>query len=456
MFILIKLKTHFLDVQSNCKESSPTQTSTQSNNFVNQENCTNGIVQNNSAASSQKQNNNNKGENGVSSRRGKSNSESKAQAARNKHKNSQNKEKHSNPSTRATSRSESNSNLTANGSSQPQVNGQKEIVNLSGELSTSTTTTPTSAITTTTTSGETGVQKSNVVKLKTDQSAQQQTNKVSKLTQQVRDLTINGIVVNGELTHAENEVDLQREGSTPASTVSSSEDSSILNHQGERLADSNEEAGILGSSPASSNSSQGLGQQPPPGLHSNTSQTQSQSINHRSIFQSDNNSFFSSNTFQKIPTTIGSSASTATTQTTNTSVDWTNPGIAPIPDSLPTVYSSEDWQAAFGFQTAVGSSLTVLASPKSSPSPSPRISFSNEDFIDSEDQIYASSHFENNSHQNNIASSILANTSASKFTIPDLQQNSLQQRLAMQVLHLDIYFIYYIDFFEILNILFNN
>lgn len=242
--------------------------------------------------------------------------------------------------------------------------------------------------------------------------------------------------MNGELAHSENEVDLQREGSTPASTVSSSEDSSVLNHQGDHSADSNEEAGILGSSPASSDSSQDLGQQPPPGLHSNSvSQTQTQSINHRSIFQSDNNSFFSSNTFQKISTAISSSTPAATTQT-NTSVDWTNPGIAPIPDSLPTVYSSEDWQAAFGFQTGVGSSLTVMASPKSSPSPSPQISFSNEDFIDSEDQIYSSSHFDDNSHKNNIASSLLANTSASKFTLSDLQHNSLQQRLAMQVLYL--------------------
>lgn len=390
-------------------------------------------MQNNSAASSQKQNNNNKGENGVSSRRGKSNSESKAQAARNKHKNSQNKEKHSNP-TRTTSRSESNSNLTSNSNPQPQVNGQKEIVNsiVTTELSSNTTTTTT----TTTTSGESGLQKSNVSKLKTDQLGQQQTNgKVSKLGQQVRDVKLNGVIVNGELSHAENDVDLQREGGTPASTVSSSEDSSI--HQGERLAESsNEEAAILGSSPASTNSSQSLGQQPPPGLHSNTSQIQTQSINHRSIFQSDNNSFFSSNTFQKIPTTLSSSTTpAATTQASNTSVDWTNTGIVPIPDSLPTVYSSEDWQAAFGFQTGVGSSLTVLGSPKTSPSLSPRISFSNEDFIDSEDQIYSSSHFDdNNSHQNNIASTLLANTSASKFTLPDLQHNSLQQRLAMQVL----------------------
>lgn len=55
----------------------------------------------------------------------------------------------------------------------------------------------------------------------------------------------------------------------------------------------------LGSSPASTNSSQGANQPPPPGLH-NGSQMQ---LNHRSIFQADNNSFFSSNTFQKISTT---------------------------------------------------------------------------------------------------------------------------------------------------------
>ena len=210
---------------------------------------TNGVVQNNTAPTTQKQNNNNKGESGVSSRRGKSNSESKAQAARNKHKNSQNKEKHGNA--RTTSRSESNSNIAT----QPQVNGQKEIANPAGSDSSATTTTTTStttatatvAATTTATSSEVPVQKSSGGgRLKAEQppQPQQQTvqnNKTAKLVQQVQDLKINGIVQNGDQSHSENDVtENQREGGTPASTVSSSEDSST-NHPVERLADSSEE-----------------------------------------------------------------------------------------------------------------------------------------------------------------------------------------------------------------------
>jgi hypothetical protein len=101
---------------------------------------------------------------------------------------------------------------------------------------------------------------------------------------------------------------------------------------------------------------------------------------------------------------------------------------------LPTVYSSEDWQAAFGFQTELSRS-SLHVSPKSSPSPSPRISFSNEDFIDAEEAYTSASQFNSSISDNpasSIASSLLANTPASKF-MADFQQNSLQQRLAMQV-----------------------
>lgn len=115
----------------------------------------------------------------------------------------------------------------------------------------------------------------------------------------------------------------------------------------------------------------------------------------------------------------------------NPAADWTNPGITPIPDSLPTVYSSEDWQAAFGFQTDLTRSIHIT--PKSSSSPSPRISFSTEDFIDEE--TYTNSQFNASLTENqtsNIASSLLANTPASKF-MAEFQQNSLQQRLSMQV-----------------------
>ncbi|KAJ8681844.1 hypothetical protein QAD02_017636 [Eretmocerus hayati] len=406
------------------KESSPTQATVPPINVTNNENGT----QNNTVPSTQKQNNNNKGESGVSSRRGKSNSESKAQAARNKHKNSQNKEKHG--TTRTSSRSESNSNLSASG--QTQVNGQEEMANVASDSVTSLVTVE---------SSEVLVQKTSAVRLKTDQSTQQQqqqSGKLTKLTQQVHDMKINGLLPNGEHNHSESDIlDLQREGSTPASTVSSSEDS-IVNHQIERLVDSIEDtnsAAILGSSPASTSSSQGMSQQPPPGLHSTNSDnvTQSQHINHRSLFQSDNNSFFSSNTFQKISTS--STNAPATSQSTSTGIDWTSSAIAPIPDSLPTVYSSEDWQAAFGFQTELTRSSLHL-SPKSSSSPSPRISFGNDDFIIDADADFSGITFEaaitDSTTANNIASSLLANApSASKF-MADFQQNALHQRLAMQ------------------------
>lgn len=135
----------------------------------------------------------------------------------------------------------------------------------------------------------------------------------------------------------------------------------------------------------------------------------------------------------------------------NTGVDWTNPGIAPIPDSLPTVYSSEDWQAAFGFQTEMSRSSLHL-SPKSSPAPSPRISFGNEDFIADTEEAYTSvvgpfdSAISDPTPTNNIASSLLANTTVTSKFMAEFQQNSLQQRLAMQVRGVN-YINYFISLF---------
>ncbi|PBC30273.1 CCR4-NOT transcription complex subunit [Apis cerana cerana] len=115
--------------QTNCKElSPPSQAILQQNNITNGSGTTNQQSHVSSGGSTQQQNNNNKGEN-MNIRRGKSNSESKAQAARNKHKNCQNKEKHS---TRITSRSESSSIGTQN-NVQSQINGQKDIRNFSSE-----------------------------------------------------------------------------------------------------------------------------------------------------------------------------------------------------------------------------------------------------------------------------------------------------------------------------------
>ncbi|KYQ47301.1 CCR4-NOT transcription complex subunit 4 [Trachymyrmex zeteki] len=398
--------------QSSCKEiSPPTQTTSQHSNVISG----NGTVAQQSHMSSgvsTHQQNNNKDESGVGVRRGKSNSESKAQAARNKHKNSQNKEKHG---TRTTSRSESSSINTQN-SSQSQITGQKDVRNFSADTN-------------------------------------------SEMLQKL--VNINGAFQNGERRHSDSETDQQREGSTPASTISSTEDSNV-NHQAEHLAESSEEnsgAVLLGSSPASTNSSQGANQLPPPGLH-NGSQMQ---LNHRSIFQADNNSFFSSNTFQKIPTTTSippnslagmyklyivlhnisnnvlisrnSNSSEKYTEQirvkgTNTNLDWTSTGVATIPDSLPTVHSSEDWQAAFGFQPE--SSRTNHIIVKSSSTDSSRVPFNSEGFADEEVYInapYTAALTEPSS--GTFTSNLLVNSSASKF-MADYQQNSLQQRLNIQ------------------------
>ncbi|XP_071633598.1 uncharacterized protein Cnot4 isoform X1 [Temnothorax longispinosus] len=395
--------------QTSCKEIAlPAQTTSQHSNVTSGNSTVAQQSHMSSGVPTHQQNNNNKGESGVGVRRGKSNSESKAQAVRNKHKNSQNKEKHG---TRTTSRSESSS-INMQSSSQSQITGQKDVRNFSAD-----------------TNGEMLQKLGNKCKMEQQQQQQPQplqiSNKTSKLVQlQSHEVNVNGAFQNGERRHSDSEMDQQREGSTPASTISSTEDSNV-NHQAEHLAESSEEnsaAVLLGSSPASTNSSQGANQPPPPGLH-NGSQMQ---LNHRSIFQADNNSFFSSNTFQKIPTTTSMPLNSLAA---NTNLDWTSTGVATIPDSLPTVHSSEDWQAAFGFQPE---SRTNHIISKSSPTDSPGVTFNSEGFVDEEAYInapYTAALTEPSS--GTFTSNLLVNSSASKF-MADFQQNSLQQRLNIQ------------------------
>ncbi|PSN56194.1 hypothetical protein C0J52_01420 [Blattella germanica] len=69
--------------------------------------------------------------------------------------------------------------------------------------------------------------------------------------------------------------------------------------------------------------------------------------NHRAtLFEPDNNSFFSTNNFTKV----------AATNTGSGTTDWSISGLAltHMPDVLPPVHSSEDWQAAFGFANSSG------------------------------------------------------------------------------------------------------
>lgn len=114
----------------------------------------------------------------------------------------------------------------------------------------------------------------------------------------------------------------------------------------------------------------------------------------------------------------------------NTNLDWTSTVVATIPDSLPTVHSSEDWQAAFGFQPE---SRTNHIISKSSPTDSPRVTFNSEGFVDEEVYInapYTATLTESSS--GTFTSNLLVNSSTSKF-MADFQQNSLQQRLNIQV-----------------------
>jgi len=105
--------------------------------------------------------------------------------------------------------------------------------------------------------------------------------------------------------------------------------------------------------------------------------------------------------------------------------------VATIPDSFPLVHSSEDWQAAFGFQPE--SSRTNRIISKSSPTDSPRVTFNSEGFVDEEVYInapYTTTLTEPSS--GTFTSNLLVNSSTSKF-MADYQQNSLQQRLNIQV-----------------------
>ena len=208
--------------QPNCKEpSTPIQIPVQQNKVIN-ENSTN--VQPNfslpTVPAKKQSNNNNKGENGLGLRRGKSNSESKVQAARNKHKNCQNKEKNN---VRASSQSESNySNAQSSiqNKTQSQDNRQNEIRNFSTD----------SIIETEQKCGS---------KQKIEQSNSIQDPEL-KLMQQINDLKINGVVQNGDYSQSDRDVDSQRERSTPASTISSSDDSNT-NQQIEHLIKPKEE-----------------------------------------------------------------------------------------------------------------------------------------------------------------------------------------------------------------------
>lgn len=103
-----------------------------------------------------------------------------------------------------------------------------------------------------------------------------------------------------------------------------------------------------------------------------------------------------------------------------------NLGHISIPDSLPTVYSSEDWQAAFGFQNESSQTARFLSKPNRINTP--RVPFHSEDFI--VEDTYTNSQYPSN--PSNIVSNLLVNSSATKF-MADFQQNSLQQRLVMQV-----------------------
>ncbi|XP_063994792.1 uncharacterized protein LOC135172557 isoform X1 [Diachasmimorpha longicaudata] len=356
----------------------------------------------------QQQNNNNKGEGiGSTSRRGKSNSESKVQAVRNKHKNTQNKEKHG--TTRTTSRSESSSSGHGIASDKHQIDGQKDIRSFNDEPSSD--------------GSANG-------RCNDDQGVHRQrqnSDSTTSIEPTMRDIKLNGITRNGETSESESEP--QREGSTPASTASSSSDDCGSNGPERLIAhDDNCDVSVLGTSPiANTNASLASVSQAPPGLHPiNTNSNGLQTlVNHQSLFQTDNNSFFSSNTFQKISTV---SSMPQNSQSANPSVDWTTPALSSIPDSLPAVHSTEDWQAAFGFQPEKRqSNHQASLVPPQSPTASPSVPFSADNFLDDED--YLDPQYSKLSDYD--PSIIITSTPASKF-MADFQQNSLQQRLSLQ------------------------
>lgn len=105
--------------------------------------------------------------------------------------------------------------------------------------------------------------------------------------------------------------------------------------------------------------------------------------------------------------------------------------MASIPDSLPSVQTSEDWQAAFGFQPESSRTNHVISKP--SPTDSSRVTFNSEGFVDEEVYINAPNTTTlAELSSSTITTNFLANSPASKF-MADFQQNSLQQRLNMQV-----------------------
>lgn len=106
-------------------------------------------------------------------------------------------------------------------------------------------------------------------------------------------------------------------------------------------------------------------------------------------------------------------------------MDWTSTGVAAIPDSLPTVHSSEDWQAAFGFQPESSSRTNHIVS-KSDPSESPRVKFNSEGFV--EEEVYVNPQYTATFTGTSGTPNLFVNSPASKF-MADFQQNSLQQRL---------------------------
>lgn len=116
--------------------------------------------------------------------------------------------------------------------------------------------------------------------------------------------------------------------------------------------------------------------------------------------------------------------------TVNATVDWVNPGLTSIPDSLPTVHSSEDWQAAFGFRNEPIRANHIV--------PQPNVTNLAVGPIDSEDftekEVFQNQQFSAmNENSNSIVSNLLMNSSTSKF-MADFQQNSLHRKLAIQVL----------------------
>ena len=194
--------------QPNYKEpSTPVQIPVQQNNVID-ENCTN-APQNLSLPTvpAKKHSNNNKGENGVGLRRGKNNGESKVQAARNKQKNGQNKEKNNARVTAQSDLTYSNTQSSMQNITQTQVNGQNEFETFSSD----------SVIET---------EQKSASKKKVDQSQPHTTQDSElKLTQQINDLKINGVVQNGDYSLSERDREIQRERSTPVSTISNSDDS---------------------------------------------------------------------------------------------------------------------------------------------------------------------------------------------------------------------------------------